>query len=80
MFALILQFGCESVEPRPTYQQLWSLYGPSPDCLNRDIHIKYLESLKVKPLRNNDLVSVEQYDKSIDLYVERLQWYCKEQY
>jgi hypothetical protein len=71
--------GCLPPDPRPNYQDLWAVYGPTPDCMNRDRHVRYLTSLKEKPLRTGDIVTVEQYNQAIDMYVERLKWYCEQQ-
>jgi hypothetical protein len=80
MVALMLNVGCLPPDPRPVYQDLWTVYGPTPDCYNRDRHINYLLSLKDKPLRTGDSVTEKQYNQAIDLYVERLQWYCESRY
>jgi hypothetical protein len=66
-------------DPRPVYQELWTVYGPSPDCINRDRHIYYLVSLKDKPMRTGDTVTMQQYNQAIDMYVERMIWYCEQQ-
>jgi hypothetical protein len=68
--------GCLPQDPRPVYQDLWVVYGPTPDCVNRDRHTRYLSSLKDKPLRTGDTVTVVQYNQAIDMYLERMQWYC----
>jgi hypothetical protein len=62
---------------RPYYQEMWVVYGPTPDCLNRDRHIHYLSELKTVKVRSDDTVTIEQYDRALDLYIERLEWYCK---
>ena len=64
---------------RPYYQEMWVVYGPTPDCWNRDRHVSYLTSLKAHPLRTSDTVTTEQYNQAIDLYVERMKWYCESQ-
>ena len=69
---------CLPPDPRPMYDSLWELYGPTPDCINRDRHVHYLSSLKPLPMRTGDRVSVEEYNRAIDLYIERIQWYCKD--
>lgn len=71
---------CLPPDPRPTYQELWTVYGPTPDCLNRNIHISYLTSLKEKPMRTGDTVTEQEYNRAVDLYIERMQWYCKDRY
>jgi hypothetical protein len=68
--------GCLPPDPRPNYQDLWTVYGPTPDCWNSERHIRYLTSLKALPLRTGDIVTAKQYDQAIDIYVERMQWYC----
>ena len=60
------------------YDSLWDMYGPTPDCINRDRHVHYLSSLKPLPMRTGDRVTVEEYNHAIDLYIERIQWYCKD--
>lgn len=80
LIALLLQADCLPPEPRPNYQELWVLYGPTPDCVNRDHHINYLVSLKDKPLRSHEVVTVAQYNQAIDMYVERMEWYCESRY
>jgi hypothetical protein len=62
---------------RPYYQDMWVVYGPTPDCINRDRHIQYLSELKTVNLRNSETVTKVQYDRALDLYIERLQWYCE---
>lgn len=80
LIAILLNMDCLPPPPRPVYQELWTVYGPSPDCANRDAHIRYLKGLKDKPLRTGDTVTVEQYNQAIDMYVERLEWYCEVHY
>ena len=80
MLVILFNLNCLPADPRPTYQEIWTVYGPTPDCTNRDAHIRYLTSLKEKPLRTGDTVTVNQYDQSIDMYVERMQWYCETRY
>ena len=80
LLALLLNVGCMPDDPRPTYQELWSVYGPTPDCVNGNRHINYLSSLKNKPLRTNDTVTKEQYNQAIDIYVERIEWYCEQRW
>lgn len=63
---------------RPYYQEMWQVYGPTPDCINRDRHIHYMQELKTVRVRSDDTVTREQYDRALDLYTERLQWYCKD--
>jgi hypothetical protein len=63
---------------RPYYQEMWVVYGPTPDCLNRDRHIHYMHELKTVRVRGDDTVTRDQYDRALDLYIERMQWYCKE--
>ena len=60
------------------YDSLWDMYGPTPDCINRDRHVHYLSSLKPLPMRTGDRVTVEEYNHAIDLYIERIQWYCQD--
>ena len=69
---------CLPPDPRPQYNELWSIYGPNPDCLNRDRHIRYLEKLKAMPVRTGDTVSEPEYNRALDLYIERMTWYCKD--
>jgi hypothetical protein len=62
---------------RPYYQEMWVVYGPTPDCMNRDRHIHYMSELKTVRVRGDDTVTMAQYNQALDLYIERLQWYCK---
>jgi len=68
---------CIPPDPRPMYDQLWTLYGPYPDCLNRTRHVKYLTQLKTLPMRTGDRVTEQEYNAGVDLYIERLEWYCQ---
>ena len=68
---------CIPPDPRPMYDQLCTLYGPYPDCLNQTRHIKYLTQLKTLPMRTGDRVTEREYNASVDLYIERLEWYCR---
>lgn len=68
---------CLPPDPRPTYDQLWTLYGPYPDCLNQSRHVKYLTQLKTLPMRTGDRVTEQEYNASVDLYIERMEWYCR---
>jgi hypothetical protein len=78
MLAIMLGMAdCLPPDPRPLYNELWATYGPNPDCLNRDRHIRYLTDLKSLPLRSTEIVTEAEYDQSLDIYIERLQWYCK---
>lgn len=79
LIALLLQANCEPPQPRPTYEQLLAVYGPTPDCLNKDQHINYLNGLKNQPMRTGDTVTENKYNQAIDMYVERLTWYCEAQ-
>ena len=67
---------CVPPDPRPLYNQLWTTYGPYPDCLNRDRHITYLTNLKSLPMRTGDTVTEAEYNAGVDLYIERRAWYC----
>jgi hypothetical protein len=77
LLALLIHSGCLPPPPRPLYQDLWTVYGPTPDCGNKEAHIHYLTSLKQAPLRTGDTVTVAQYNQALDMYVERMQWYCE---
>lgn len=68
---------CIPPDPRPMYDQLWTLYGPYPDCLNQTRHVKYLTQLKTLPMRTGDRVTQKEYDNAVDLYIERMTWYCQ---
>jgi len=61
--------------PRPPYEVTFTMYGPDPDCYNRDRHIRYLTKLKNQPVQGDD--DKESYDSAIDQYVRRLQYYCR---
>ena len=78
LLAIMLHMAdCIPPDPRPTYDQLWTLYGPYPDCLNQSRHVTYLEQLKTLPMRTGDRVTEREYNASIDLYIERMAWYCR---
>lgn len=73
---------CEPPHVRPAMTELFAidpgvpaLYGPNPDCMNRDRHIRYLSSLKKLDVQEFDDILV--YDQTIDAYVARLIHYCK---
>ena len=80
LLAMLMQMGCLPDAPRPDYRELWSVYGPTPDCINKNRHINYLTSLKDKPVRSGDVVNEIEYNQAIDMYVERMQWYCEQRY
>jgi hypothetical protein len=62
--------------PRPAYTETFgTIYGPNPDCANRDMHIRYLTTLKKHSVTPGD--DRELYDRSIDQYIERLRYYCQ---
>jgi hypothetical protein len=78
LIALMLSLdNCVSPDPRPLYADLWATYGANPDCLNRDRHIRYLKSLQSLPMKSGDTVNSVEYNNAIDLYIERMQWYCE---
>ena len=60
---------------RPAYEETFRMYGPDPDCYNRDSHISYLTELKRHPVQSGD--DPVQYDRAIDQYVARLRYYCR---
>lgn len=66
---------CEPVDPRPKYEEFFSrYYNATPDCLNRDMHIRYLSELKRRDVQAGD--NPYAYNHAIDLYVTRLNYYC----
>lgn len=78
VIALLLSMqDCMPPDPRPRFQDLWTTYGPTPDCINRDRHIRYLLKLKDMPMREGDTVNQIEYNNAIDLYIERLRVYCE---
>ena len=60
---------------RPPYEQMFAIYGPNPDCINRDAHIRYLTKLKGYPVQGGD--NRNDYDRAIDQYVARMEYYCQ---
>lgn len=73
---------CEMPHVRPPQTEVFAsvpgqpaLYGPEPDCLNRDRHIRYLSDLKALPVQDFD--DPVEYDLAIDAYVARLMRYCQ---
>ena len=78
IIALLLSMqDCMPPDPRPGYEQLWSMYGANPDCLNRARHVRYLEKLKGMPMRTGDSVTELEYDRAVDLYIIRMNMYCE---
>jgi hypothetical protein len=67
---------CMPQDPKPRFNDLWTTYGPEPDCINRDRHIRYLAKLKSMPFRTGDTVSQTEYNNAIDLYITRLEYFC----
>jgi hypothetical protein len=66
---------CSPEVPRPRYNELFAIYGPAPDCMNRDRHVRYLTELKTHPVQDGD--NQTDYDYAIDVYVSRLTHYCQ---
>ena len=80
LIALLLSMqDCMPPDPRPRFADLWVTYGPVPDCLNRDRHIRYLTKLKSMPMRSDDTVTIAEYNNAVNLYVERLELHCENQ-
>jgi hypothetical protein len=78
IIALLLSMdNCVPPDPRPLYENLWMTYSATPDCINRDRHIRYLLKLKDMPMREGDTVNQIEYNNAIDLYIERLRVYCE---
>jgi hypothetical protein len=74
--ALMLGVGdCNPTPPRPRYEETFRMYGPVPDCVNRDRHIRYLTSLKAREVQDGD--DVVEYDQALNIYVARLKYYCQ---
>lgn len=66
---------CMPPPPRPLYAETFAVYGPNPDCLNKDRHIRYLTRLKDRDVQSGD--NIVAYNHAIDLYIERLEHYCQ---
>lgn len=66
---------CMPPPARPLYAETFAIYGPAPDCMNRDRHIRYLERLKTRPTQGGD--NQADYDQAIDIYINRLEYYCQ---
>jgi hypothetical protein len=76
LVALMLeQADCIPPPARPKYEETFRMYGPVPDCLNRDRHIRYLTALKAREVQDGD--DAVEYDQAIDIYVARLKHYCQ---
>ena len=60
---------------RPLYDETFAVYGPNPDCMNRDRHVRYLTRLKDRPVQSAD--NRAGYDQAIDIYINRLEYYCQ---
>lgn len=62
--------GC-ATQHRPDYNV--AVTNLVPDCANRDAQIRYLDKLKRFPTTDNERL----YNKTIDIQIERLLWYCR---
>jgi hypothetical protein len=71
---LICQMADFLPSTRPPYAVTFSIYGPDPDCSNRDSHIRYLRKLKEYPVQRGD--DPAEYDHAIDQYIARMEYYC----
>ena len=77
LIALLMSMqDCMPPDPRPRFQDLWVTYGPVPDCINGDRHVRYLTKLKSMPMRSDETVSQAEYNNAVDLYIEHLTAYC----
>lgn len=71
LIVLLVLSGC-ATQHRPDYQETTVLV---PDCANRDAQIRYYAKLKRFPVVNSDDVAL--YNRTIDIQIERLTWYCQ---
>lgn len=65
--------GCAS-QHRPPYSAVTNF---NPDCANRDARIRMLTKWKRFPLDPNSTVTQSEYDRTIDVQIERLKHYCQ---
>lgn len=63
--------GC-ATQHRPGYDQTVTDF--TPDCANRESQIRYFTKLKRFPAKSSD--EVELYNSTINLQIQRLNWYC----
>ena len=68
---LIVLTGCAS-QHRPAYEAVTDF---SPDCRNIDAQIRYLT--KLKRFKAIDGTSEKRYNQTIDIQIERLEYYCE---
>lgn len=71
LIALLLA-GC-ATQHRPEYNKTVTYLEP--DCANKMAQVRYYEKLKKFPVMGDD--DMVQYNRTIDLQIERLYWYCK---
>ena len=77
LIAILLSMdNCVPPDPRPRFNDLWVTYGPIPDCINGNRHIRYLNKLKTMPMRSDDTVGEIEYNNAVDLYIEHLETLC----
>lgn len=70
LIVLCLLAGC-ATQHRPSYDV--AVTNLVPDCANRDAQIRYLDKLKRFPTSEDQRL----YNKTIDIQIERLVWYCQ---
>ena len=77
--ALVSPLLCQSLEflpnTRPPYKELFVMYGPNPDCENRENHVRYLTKLKQYPVPPGE--DQLESDHAIDQYISRIRYYCQ---
>ena len=68
---IVMLAGC-ATQHRPEYHTMTEFY---PDCANRDSQIRYMHKLKSLPVKSGDDKVL--YDKTLNVQIERLVFYCQ---
>lgn len=71
LILVLLLAGC-ATQHKPDYETVTNF---TPDCANRDAQIRYLSKLRRFPAQWDDNEVL--YNKTIDVQVQRLSWYCQ---
>lgn len=66
--------GC-ATQHRPLYDAVTEL---NPNCKNKDAEIRYLTKLKRFPTQGD--VSTKAYDQTLDIQIDRLNFYCQNEH
>jgi hypothetical protein len=67
----LAQIGC-ATRTKPDYEMITNFI---PDCKNEDAQIRFLT--KLKRFKTTGDVSDKKFDKTVDIQIERLQYYCR---